>query len=318
MEAVTGILCKEYEYAKKLSEYINAKKDYGSMAASFAGADDFKAFYERKDVKTFLFDEDIYLEEGFPLALRPGTECILLCENKEESYSLENGMRRVFKYKPAGEILKEIGKEPDKKYGKWENVFAYFSPDAAILAAVKGFACAKQHALSGRTLFLSWEPFGGLGREASEDKEYGSEEKASLSELLFRLRKSEDEAARLFERTCKTMGVDYFCGPDYCSDLWQFSAEEMCHLVSFCKERGGYEYVILAVGFFSESMEGVMKRCEKVVLITLSGSSGRERKREFYRQMKYAGNQELLDNIIEEDEDEKKMGGKSYRRGGRS
>ena len=122
---------------------------------------------------------------------------------------------------------------------------------------------------------------------------------ASISELLYLMRKDRVQAKQLFESLPKKNGVDYFCGPDYCTDLWQYSEEEMCRLVACCREYGGYRQVVFLAGAFHEGVVSVMDQSGKIYLVCSGTEAGEQRTREFYRQMKYAGQQGILSRLME-------------------
>ena len=113
------------------------------------------------------------------------------------------------------------------------------------------------------------------------------------------MRKDRVQAKQLFAGLPKKNGADYFCGPDYCTDLWQYSAEEMCQLVACCREYGGYRQVVFLAGAFHEGVVSVMNQSGMVYLVGSETAAGEQRKQEFYRQMKYAGQQGLLSQLTE-------------------
>ena len=145
---------------------------------------------------------------------------------------------------------------------------------------------------NGRTLFLPWDSFFGYGRGSAE-------EVPSLSELLYFVRKDMGQAKKLFAAIRKLKGLEYFCGPDYSSDLWQYSAGEMQKLLQCCREYGGYEHIVFLAGMFHEGIGSVMNQSSQIHLVCSKSKTGQERKEEFLRQMKYAGEQEILSKLTE-------------------
>ena len=141
---------------------------------------------------------------------------------------------------------------------------------------------------------MPWDPFLGCGRT-----EEGSSVGASISELLYLMRKDRVQAKKLFQGLPKKQGAEFFCGPEFCTDLWQYSAEEMCQLVSCCREYGGYRQVVFLAGAFHEGVVSVMDQSGMIYLVCSNSEEGERRKREFYRQMKYAGQQGILSQLTE-------------------
>ncbi len=302
MEKTIGILDEEYEYAEALAAYINRKRSMGLRAIPFKDKGELKSYYANGSVDKLLIGETFSKKDINAVFLHEETEKIILVGEKTTE-SVRNGTRVLFKYVPAGKLTEEIIGYETPAEVQSENIYSVFSPDSAILAGVKAYELASALGKTGRTLLLSWEPFGGLGRKEHD------EGKMSLSELLYILRKGEKVGPEVFKNVCKAGNVDYFCGIDYASDLWQFSFEEMKKLLSFCKEVGRYVYIIIAIGYYNDTMEKVMESCEKVYMVGVSGKAGDERMEEFRRQMKYAGRGNLLNIISEEDKIRVKTGG---------
>ena len=52
-------------------------------------------------------------------------------------------------------------------------------------------------------------------------------------------------------------------------------------------------------GIFHEGVIAVMNQSSQIYLVSSNTKDGQRRKQEFYRQMKYAGEQEILSKVIE-------------------
>ena len=66
-----------------------------------------------------------------------------------------------------------------------------------------------------------------------------------------------------------------------------------------CREYGAYKHIVFLAGVFHEGSLAVMNLSSKIFLVTSGGMNGEQRKQEFLRQMKYAGEQEILSRLEE-------------------
>lgn len=291
LEKIIGIYDEQTAYAERLKRYINERRDIGCFAVSFKDEQEINDFCGQKKLNCLLLGGS---RAAHPerLAIPYGIRLWVLSE-EESIQEEEDGYSVVFRYQKAGEILRRILLLEMARQERLSELYTVFSPESPGMA--EGYAYKLTQTLSekGKTLFLPWDPFGGYGR--TENKETG----VSISELLYLMRKDRIQAKTLFEGLQKKNGADYFCGPDYCSDLWQYSAEEMSQLVACCREYGGYRHVVFLAGSFHEGVVSVMNQSGMVYLVGSGSEDGERRKQEFYRQMKYAGQQGILSRLTE-------------------
>lgn len=292
MEKIIGIFDEQAAYAERLKRYINEKKDIGCYAVSFQAEQELAEFCDRKKL-SYLVLGGSRAEHPERLPIPYGISVWVLSEEKPAQEE-ENGCGVVFRYQKAKEIVRQMLYSELSREKQMSELFTVFSPEYAGLAQVYAYKLLRNLSEKGKTLFLPWDPFCGCGR-----REDGSAKGASISELLYVMRKDRTQAKQLFFGLPKKCGAEYFCGPDYCTDLWQYSAEEMNQLIACCLEYGNYSHVVFLAGAFHEGVLSVMKQSSKVYLISSGLEKGEERKREFYRQMKYAGEQGVLSQLTE-------------------
>lgn len=290
MEQVIGILDGQAEYAGKLTGYINEKKEIGCFAVSFRDEEELLHFCERKKLSALLIGgktsgELQKLKENLPVGLR----CWVLSGNETERE--KEGV--LFRYQKAGNIIRFVLDEMlSESSVKMSELLTVFSPESNAMAAEYAMAQAEQLAKSGRTLFVAWDAFLGYGRQEEKETEL-----PSLSELLYYVRKDLNQAKKLFAGIRKKGGVEAFCGPDYSTDLWQYSPQEMQQLLLCCREYGNYRHIVFLAGVFHEGTAAVMRQSSRVCLVCSKSEAGNKRTKEFFRQMKYAGEQEILTKV---------------------
>lgn len=291
LEKIIGIFDEQTVYAERLKRYINEKKEIGCFAVSFREEQELTDFCRRRKLSLLLLG-------GFPaeqvtrMVLPYGVRVFVLSEEEPEQeegdeYSV------LFRYQKAGEIVRRMLLSEMAREERLSELYTVFSPEAAALAATYADKLSEALSKKGKTLLLPWEPFGGTGRDADAC------EGTSISELLYFMRKDRQQARQLFENLPKRKGCDFFCGPEFCSDLWQYSPEEMARLVECCREYGGYRHVIFLAGAFHEGVIAIMNQSGQVYLVHSETEDGEVRKKEFYRQMKYSGQQGLLSQLSE-------------------
>lgn len=289
MEQVIGVFDGQAEYAERLINYINERKDIGCFAVGFRGEEELLSFCERKKLVSLLLGGTTKkavaaLRERLPVGLK-------IWELSEELGDLEEG--QLFRYQRVGNLLRVILSELQRDAAlQMKELFTVFSPESNRMAARHALSLAGELSKKGRTLFLPWDAFWGYGR-------MGDEETPSVSELLYFLRKDTVQAKKLFAGIRRKKGIEYFCGPDYSSDLWQYSPEEMQKLLLCCREYGGYDYIVFLSGMFHEGILSVMHQSGQICLVCSESSEGEIRKNEFLRQMKYAGEQDILSKLTE-------------------
>lgn len=292
LEKIIGIFDEQTAFAERLKRYINERKDIGCFAVSFREEQELADYCERKKMTCLVLGGSLAAHPE-RLSIPYGIRLWVLAEEEPEVEEAE-GYGILFRYQKAGELLRRMLLSEMAKQELQSELIIVFSPESAGMAAVYADKLLAGLSGKGKTLFLPWDPFCGCGRTAD-----GSVAGASISELLYLMRKDRVQAKQLFENLPKKNGADYFLGPDYCTDLWQYSEEEMCRLVACCREYGGYRQVVFLAGAFHEGVVSVMDQSGMIYLVCSGTDIGEQRKQEFYRQMKYAGHQGILSRLTE-------------------
>lgn len=294
MEKIIGILDEQVEFAERFKGYINGRRDIGCFAVTFQNEQEVLSFCEKKKLSCLVTGEKMAQRlEELPVGPPCGVQVWVLSEEAPE-VSECGGHGVLFRYQRAGEIIRRILALEAEKTECMSALLTVFSPENGKTAMQYSKRLISKLQEQGRTLFLPWDAFCGYGR-----KEEGEAQGVSVSELLYLIRRDRKQARQLFRELPKKEGAEYFCGPDYCTDLWQYSAEEMRQLIYCCREYGEYKQVVFLAGTFQEAVLAVMKLSSKIYLVTSGSVDGEQRKKEFLRQMKYAGEQEILSRLTE-------------------
>ncbi|MBP3611347.1 MAG: hypothetical protein J6J42_13545 [Lachnospiraceae bacterium] len=292
MEKIIGIFDEQAVYAERFKRYINERKDIGCFAVTFQKEEELLDYCARKKLSCLVAGEEAakqLKDQSLPCGVR-----MWILTGREPAAVEAEGRHFLFRYQKAGEIIRQILLVEMAREEYMSELFTVLSVESCRLAAEYADRLLQELAEKGKTLFLPWDPFYGYGRTDS-----GDGAGASLSELLYLVRKDREQARRLFDGLPKRNGAEYFCGPEYCTDLWQYSAEEMRQLVLCCREYGGYKHVVFLCGAFHEGAVSIMNQSCQVCLVTSETPEGKQRKQEFYRQMKYAGEQGVLSRVVE-------------------
>lgn len=292
LEKIIGIFDEQNAYAEKFKRYINERKDIGCFAVSFQEEQDLLEYCRQKKLN-YLVLGGSRAEQIKQISMPYGVRVWILSEEEPEEEEAE-GFHRVFRYQKAGEVVRRIMLAELAREERLSELITVYSPESSRLAAEYAEELIEILSEKGKTLFLPWDPFGGYGRT-----ENGGREGASVSELLYLMRKDRVQAKQLFSGLPKIKGASFFCSPEYCTDLWQYSSEEMQQLVTCCREYGGYQYVVFLSGMIHDGVLSVMRQSQTTYLVGSDADSGMHRRQEFYRQMKYAGEQGVLSRLQE-------------------
>lgn len=292
MEKVIGIFDEQSTYAERFKRYINESKDIGCFAVSFREEQELAEYCQQKKLNYLVVGSE-KAEKLRQVPVPYGVRIWVLSEEDPEEEETD-GYQLVFRYQKAGDVIRRIMQAELAREERLSELYTVFSPESSRLAAEYAELLIHRLAEKGKTLFLPWDSFGGYGR--TED---GGRLGTSVSELLYLMRKDRAQAKQLFSGLPKKNGASFFCSPEYCTDLWQYSPEEMHQLVNCCREYGGYQYVVFLAGMFHAGVVSVMNQSGKVYLVGSETENGVHRKQEFYRQMKYAGEQGVLSQLQE-------------------
>lgn len=292
MEKIIGIFDEQAVYADRFRRYINERKDIGCFAVTFQKEEELWDYCARKKLGCLVAGEETAKQlndKSLPCGVR-----LWVLTDRKPAAEEAGGRHFLFRYQKAGEVIRQILLAELAREEYMSELFTVFSVESSRMAAEYADKLVAELAGKGKTLFLPWDPFCGYGREES-----GNGAGASLSELLYFVRKDREQARSLFASLPVRNGAEYFCGPEYCTDLWQYSAEEMRQLVLCCREYGGYQYVVFLCGAFHDGAVSIMNQSCQVYLVDSETLEGKHRKQEFYRQMKYAGEQGVLSRMVE-------------------
>ncbi len=294
MEKIIGIFDEQINYAERFKNYINTKKEIGCFAVVFGQEKELLDFLEKKKLSCLIVGEE-RLQQVESILEQVSYEIKIWVFTEDLSTVVQKEMYpRVFRYQKAKDILRQILLCEVENIECLSTLYTVFSPENSQIAFAYSRKLIEKLAQHGKVLFLFWDSFSGYGKNETEVIE-----STSISELLYLIRKDKEQAKQLFEHLPKKNGAEYFCGPEYCTDLWQYSVEEMQQLIRCCKEYGKYQYIVFLAGIFHEGVIAVLNQSSKIYLVSSDTREGEMRKQEFYRQMKYAGEQEILSKLLE-------------------
>lgn len=279
-----GILLSSGGFAARLAGEINSRRNVAMTAIAFNSPAELKEYVLNKRLKLLLSDDPEVKE------LVSGMCGFCLLSEDPLSESQVDG-DTVFKYQSASALINSVISLNQEAVAASSHVYAVFSPTSNQASYEYAIRLAERLSKEGKTLLLSWDFFGGLGRES------GEEPVKTISDLLYTARKNEAGLRKLLSSLPTVNGCDYFAGTDYYADLWQYSAEETERLLDDVRRYGGFASVVFLCGFFSPCLEELFTGCDEVYLVGVSGID--RRCDEFIRQMKYAGKQLLLSKIRE-------------------
>lgn len=282
MEKLVVILDDMPEYAERLAVYLNGRRSFPYRTVVFSAPEEIKGYVENGAVHAVLAAA-CFEKEVLEMVIKTDIRVFLFSETKE----VRDGLF-LYRYRSAKEIEKRLT-EPGKTERKLR-VFGVYSPGGGVWLERLGREIAKRLAGGENVLYLPFVPFGMFGREHGD----------GLSELLFYIKQREEVLTERFEKLLQTGEEAHCIGPvRWSTELREIAKEDIESLLRFLETKTEYDSVILAVGWLDAAGSTVLRSCDAVLTPVWETEEGRRLQAEFLRQLKEAGEAELLSRVVE-------------------
>lgn len=298
IDGTIGIYDSDSAYGKMLASYINNEKTIGGTAVAFENMEMIRSFCRKNRITTLFVGEgkiQEVLEENDEKLFSDVRMIVLREDELEDTDQAEKNRQygfyeNAFKYQPVSKLLKKLCTSQSESKEVQKNVYVFYSACSAADAEKKAREKAGELSEDGKTLFILWDLFSCY----TEDMD----ELTSLGDLLFLIRNNSPKIKDALHDLKKEDGYAAFSESVNYRDFWECEKEEPEKLISVCKELGGYEYVVISIGFFSEVTEQIMSCCEKICLVKTDDRYGEVREQSFLTHMKKAGKSDILEKIV--------------------
>lgn len=287
-EKVCCILDSDENYAVRLTDYINERSALPYRALAFTSAKALEECCGKYDIKLLLAggseetDADIVSPEAY----------IRLTEERENIEENE-----VYRYQSADRIIRDIishisgfsRKHSDRQTTR---ILSVYSPATKCFKTTLALGIASEAAKTGRTLFISFEQFAGLGNLLSK-------ERGGLSEALYYYKIGREAASgKILSCTDSIMGFD-FLAPAVCADdIAEQSDKETVDFIYMLAEHGDYAYIIVDAGYVFNRPWKLLEVSGKIIMPEPLDNMGRKKASEFENYLLLSGNNGLERNIF--------------------
>jgi hypothetical protein len=280
------LLDPDKEYGRRLAEYLNSSDWIPFKVEIFSDSECMEA-YIKTAVPDFLVVNECLLKEEFrkfPL--------LVLCETLMIA---EMDSPQIYKYQSGQEIGREIlswyamqekRQTLVARQEKLETVGVY-SLDKKREKALLAWELAKYYAKSGKTLYVSLEPYSAMAQY------FGGFSGEGLSDYLFFLRQNcGNGGLRLRSVTEQVAGVDVVPPARAWEDICDVQQEEWNRLIEVAEKETEYRYLVFDISETVGDAAFWLEHCSHV--FWLAGEDS-------YSRMRWKEMQEFLERRVERD-----------------
>ncbi len=280
LEKLIIIIDRMPEYAGRLAVYLNSRRSFPYRAVVFSRPEEARSYIESGAVYAILAAE-CFEKEVLSIALQTDVRVLWLSETKEV-----RGTSLMYRYQSAREIEKRLTET--EKSGRKLWVFGVYSPAGGV--CMERLSRKIAAGLAGTVLYLPFLPFGSCGRGFRD----------GMSELLFYLKQREEMSGEVFSGLVqKEKGLDSIGPVRWSAELREVSKEDIENLFRFLETKTEYDTVAVAIGQFDAAGLMMLRYCDVILIPVWETEEGRALQTEFLRQLKEAGEAELLSRITE-------------------
>lgn len=285
----TGIVAvwdEDREYAAKLSEYLDSGRRQSSPVVMYSDPETLRRAVEAKQVSMAL--------AGRPVAKSPwlqGTAVLTLTENREE------GALAVYKYQPAGEILRVLARFQEEAAAtelpckEPARLRAVYSPLGGCLKTSFGLVMGYLLAEEKSCLFVSLEAHSGF--RTLFERQYP----ADLSDLFAAIREGGDIRGQLSEVLQAFGKLKYIPPVVWPEDVREAERGELKELLKRLAQGCGFDELVVDVGQDLARPEEVLSWSDDIYMIKKEDAFSRAKLEEYTQYLKLRGYEPLLERI---------------------
>lgn len=257
-----GIYDNEINYAYRLMEVLNIKKQILFEAEVFTAKESLLLYLENHSLDVLLIQDSEMCEELNRYSVK---KIILLSEGRK---SINYKYPVIYKYQSSEMIIREImnyyaeNADADAIYSKQKiKIYGIYSPvrqiDVTAFALALGQFLLKQYSV----LYLNLELFSGI-----KDK-YGSENARGLSELMYYVNQDTEGIVYMISGMAeKLMGLDWIQPLESPEDLQDIKVEEWLKLLSIIRTQSNYEALLVQLNEGVPEFCRILEVCDRIFM----------------------------------------------------
>lgn len=285
-EKVCCILDPDENYAVRLTDYINERGALPYQALAFTSAKALEDCRDKYEIKLLLAGGEEAVDTVSSEAY------IRLVEDNENIEANE-----VYRYQSADRIIKDIishisGFSRKRSDNRKTKILSVYSPATKCFKTTLSLGIAAEAARVGRTLFISFEQFAGLGNLLSGAR-------GGLSDALYYYKIGKEAASgKILSCTDSVMGFD-FLAPALCGDdIAGQNDEETVDFIYTLAEHGDYAYIVADAGCVFNRPQKLLEVSGKIIIPEPLDHMGRKKVSEFENYLLLSGRNEIEQNIF--------------------
>ena len=305
MKRILVIRTADKEFGEQLAKNFNRNSDSIFQTYVFSEAEAFENFAKTNIINVLLCDEDIFLVEGEEL------RADLTINLTEMNVVRESGaMPTIFKYQASEDIMKEIKLlyndflMPDNFKEKPELLIKKLrvvcSPVGGSFCSTFALALASYYSQTGPTIFLTFDPFFILPDKEKDKKE------GTLSDLWLYLSQGSGivypkEKMADHIRFCASRfgNLELLNSVAYWYDICDINEEIMHNILDAVCNTGVFQNAVFDMRFFGKPSLEALRDADVIYVPTVDTPLNRKKVAEFKEQLRFSGNETILDKIME-------------------
>lgn len=288
-------------YANKFSDYISRHKNMFDFMV-FTSVDKLEAFIKHSKIDILLVDSDLTSDIPSTKSIQ---KVIVLSDGE---YTSDHEYQVIFKYQPAGNILKEIFAQIADDDSIVSTVNGYSSKRSELTAVFSAFGGAGVSTYSRKlcssmatnfdVLYVNMEMFDSFA-EFEKEPESNYEHIRGMSDAIFYVKQRKNKLAFKLESVINhhSDGYSYILPVEDYRDLYSITPEDMEHFTDVLYKQTIYEKVVFDVGYISEASLMLFKICDVLLLPKPFNAFQENKQNAFKRLLVRNGMEQVVDNI---------------------
>lgn len=288
-------------YSNKFSDYISHHKNMLIDLVIFTNIDSAGEYVKHGKIDILLVNDDMACEAG---KLGNIKKIVVLSDGE---YTGKQEYPVIFKYQPAGHILKEIFAqvaEDDNIPGMFPvytsrqaELIAIFSPYGGAGASTYARKLCASMAGSNSVLYINLEIFDSFAE--FENNAGGREYIHGMSEAIYYIKQKKDKLAFKLESVIKHHkdGYSYILPVEDYRDLYSISADDMEYFTDVLARGMMYDKVVFDTGYINEASLKLFGICDVLILPEAKGGLQENKQHSFKRLLERNGMDKIVQNI---------------------
>ena len=302
------VICEpETEYALRLMEFINRKKNFPLRAAAFDSFLPAAEFIGKNGVEILLLSEKFLDEtEMFPeekVKKMNVRKCLILTEDRNRiSGGNPDTYKQVYKYDSAETIVREVENAYDaemktlhgivKRPGE-AKVYGIYSPVGGSGKTSLALALGQELAREQRVLYLNMESCSAL------EEILGAGQERNISDLIYCIRQHPEEIAeRISAMTVSVQNLDCIMPVSSIDDIACVAENEWMEMINRVAAEGAYDVILIEPESGMPGFAGILEACAKVFMPAKNDAVSQAKIEGFESKLKAAGAGDVLDRIL--------------------